>query len=63
MIAKFWFENIARMPCSVDIASEYRYRNMLVPKNCLFVTISQSGETADTLAASGLPRRLIMSAE
>jgi len=51
MIAKFWFENIARMPCSVDIASEYRYRNMLVPKDCLFVTISQSGETADTLAA------------
>jgi len=51
MIAKFWFENIARMPCSVDIASEYRYREMLVPDNCLFVTISQSGETADTLAA------------
>ena len=51
MIAKFWFENIARMPCSVDIASEYRYREMLVPENCLFVTISQSGETADTLAA------------
>ena len=51
MIAKFWFENIARMPCSVDIASEYRYRNILVPDNCLFVTISQSGETADTLAA------------
>lgn len=51
MIAKFWFENIARMSCSVDIASEYRYRNMLVPENCLFVTISQSGETADTLAA------------
>lgn len=51
MIAKFWFENIARMPCSVDIASEYRYRNVLVPENCLFVTISQSGETADTLAA------------
>lgn len=51
MIAKFWFENIARMPCSVDIASEYRYRNILVPKNCLFVTVSQSGETADTLAA------------
>ncbi|PCJ43567.1 MAG: glutamine--fructose-6-phosphate transaminase (isomerizing) [SAR86 cluster bacterium] len=51
MIAKFWFENITRMPCSVDIASEYRYRNILVPDNCLFVTISQSGETADTLAA------------
>ncbi len=52
MIAKFWFENIARMPCSVDIASEYRYRNILVPKNCLFVTISQSGETADTFSRS-----------
>ncbi len=51
MIAKFWFENIARMSCSVDIASEYRYRNILIPENCLFVTISQSGETADTLAA------------
>lgn len=51
MIAKFWFENIARIPCTVDIASEYRYRNILVPDNCLFVSISQSGETADTLAA------------
>jgi glutamine---fructose-6-phosphate transaminase (isomerizing) len=51
MIAKFWFENIARMSCSVDIASEYRYRNILVPDDCLFVTVSQSGETADTLAA------------
>ena len=51
MIAKFWFENITRMPCSVEIASEYRYRNILVPDNCLFVTVSQSGETADTLAA------------
>lgn len=51
LIAKFWLENIARMPCNVDIASEYRYRNILVPANCLFVSISQSGETADTLAA------------
>lgn len=51
MIAKYWFENVARMSCAVDIASEYRYRNILVPKNCLFVCISQSGETADTLAA------------
>jgi glutamine---fructose-6-phosphate transaminase (isomerizing) len=51
MIAKFWFENIARIPCIVDIASEYRYRNILVPENCLFISISQSGETADTLAA------------
>jgi glucosamine--fructose-6-phosphate aminotransferase (isomerizing) len=51
LIAKSWIENIARMPCNVDIASEYRYRNVLVPDNCLFVSISQSGETADTLAA------------
>ncbi|MDY6981705.1 MAG: glutamine--fructose-6-phosphate transaminase (isomerizing) [Pseudomonadota bacterium] len=51
LIAKFWFENIARIPCSVDIASEYRYRTVLVPENCLFISISQSGETADTLAA------------
>lgn len=51
MIAKFWFENVARIPCSVDIASEYRYRNILVPEDCLFISISQSGETADTLAA------------
>jgi glucosamine--fructose-6-phosphate aminotransferase (isomerizing) len=51
LIAKFWFENIARVPCDVDIASEYRYRTVLVPENCLFISISQSGETADTLAA------------
>jgi glucosamine--fructose-6-phosphate aminotransferase (isomerizing) len=51
LIAKFWFENIARIPCDVDIASEYRYRTVLVPENCLFISISQSGETADTLAA------------
>jgi glutamine---fructose-6-phosphate transaminase (isomerizing) len=51
MISKFWLENIARIPCNVDIASEYRYRNILVPENCLFISISQSGETADTLAA------------
>lgn len=51
MVAKYWFESIARVPCSVEIASEYRYRNILVPENCLFVSISQSGETADTLAA------------
>lgn len=51
MVAKYWFESIARVPCAVEIASEYRYRNALVPENCLFVSISQSGETADTLAA------------
>jgi len=50
-VAKYFIEQIARLPCWVEIASEYRYRNPVVPKNTLFVTISQSGETADTLAA------------
>ncbi len=39
------------MPCQVEIASEYRYRNVVVPPNTLFLTLSQSGETADTLEA------------
>ncbi|HTQ99999.1 MAG TPA: glutamine--fructose-6-phosphate transaminase (isomerizing) [Candidatus Acidoferrum sp.] len=51
MVARYWFESIARISCTVEIASEYRYRSVLVPKDCLFVSISQSGETADTLAA------------
>jgi len=51
MIAKHWIEDIAEIPCGVDIASEYRYRKVLVGKNALFLSISQSGETADTLAA------------
>jgi glucosamine--fructose-6-phosphate aminotransferase (isomerizing) len=51
LVAKYWIEGIAGIPCNVEIASEYRYRKVLVPGNCLFVTISQSGETADTLAA------------
>jgi glucosamine--fructose-6-phosphate aminotransferase (isomerizing) len=51
MVAKYWCEAYANIPCNVEIASEYRYRKTFVPKNALFVTISQSGETADTLAA------------
>lgn len=51
LVAKYAFEDWAGIPCQVDIASEFRYRNIIVPKNALFVTISQSGETADTLAA------------
>lgn len=51
MVARYWFEQIAGVPCQVEIASEFRYRKSVVPKNALFVTISQSGETADTLAA------------
>jgi glucosamine--fructose-6-phosphate aminotransferase (isomerizing) len=50
-VAKYYIEQFARLPCWVEIASEYRYRSPVVPKNTLFVTISQSGETADTLAA------------
>lgn len=51
MIAKYWLESLAGLPTQVEIASEYRYRDVVVPSNTLFVTISQSGETADTLAA------------
>ncbi|MCO7226598.1 glutamine--fructose-6-phosphate transaminase (isomerizing) [Pleionea sp. CnH1-48] len=51
MVAKYWCESLANIPCQVEIASEYRYRKSFVPDNALFVTISQSGETADTLAA------------
>ncbi len=50
-IAKYWIESLARLPCHVEIASEYRYRGVAVAPDSLFVTISQSGETADTLAA------------
>ncbi|WP_457668507.1 glutamine--fructose-6-phosphate transaminase (isomerizing) [Thiolapillus sp.] len=50
LVARYWFEDIG-IPCMVEVASEYRYRSTVVPENTLFVTISQSGETADTLAA------------
>lgn len=51
LVARYWIEAQARIPCNVELASEYRYRTPVVPKNCLFITLSQSGETADTLAA------------
>ena len=51
LIARYWIESLCRLPCTVEIASEYRYRSPVVPPDTLFVTISQSGETADTLAA------------
>ncbi|MEO2175887.1 MAG: glutamine--fructose-6-phosphate transaminase (isomerizing) [bacterium] len=50
-VAKYWFEEIAGVPCNVEIASEFRYRRVAKVADTLFVTISQSGETADTLAA------------
>ncbi|MGB2376041.1 MAG: glutamine--fructose-6-phosphate transaminase (isomerizing), partial [Porticoccaceae bacterium] len=51
LVAKYWLEDYAGIPCQVEVASEYRYRAVAVPNGTLFVTISQSGETADTLAA------------
>jgi len=51
MVARYWIEDLAGIPCQVEVASEYRYRKHVIPQDCLFVTISQSGETADTLAA------------
>lgn len=50
-VARYWFEQYTGLPCSVEIASEYRYRTVNVPSNTLYITLSQSGETADTLAA------------
>ncbi|GAB3030549.1 glutamine--fructose-6-phosphate transaminase (isomerizing) [Oleiagrimonas citrea] len=51
MVAKYWIESLAHLPVSVEVASEYRYRDVVVPDDTLFVAISQSGETADTLSA------------
>ena len=51
LVAKYWFESLIRVPCSVEVASEFRYRNPVVVDNTLVICISQSGETADTLSA------------
>ena len=51
LIARYWMEALTDIPCNVEVASEYRYRRQVPRKNMLFVTLSQSGETADTLAA------------
>jgi len=58
MIARYYLEQWARTPCAVEVASEYRYRQPVVPPDTLFIAISQSGETADTLAALREARRL-----
>ena len=58
LVARYWLEGIAKIPCSVEVASEFRYRQPLANPNTLFVTLSQSGETADTLAALHEARRL-----
>ncbi len=51
MVARYWLERFAGVPVQVEVASEFRYRRVVVPEGTLFVTLSQSGETADTLAA------------
>lgn len=58
LVAKYWFEKLARVPCNIDIASEFRYREPVLSEGTLVVTISQSGETADTLAALLEAKRL-----
>ncbi|MFB2832077.1 glutamine--fructose-6-phosphate transaminase (isomerizing) [Aeromonas jandaei] len=56
MVARYWFEEIAGVSCDVEIASEFRYRKSVVRPNSLLITLSQSGETADTLAALRLAK-------
>ena len=56
LVARQWIQEYANLPCTVEIASEYRYRPPPCPPNCLFLAISQSGETADTLAATRAAR-------
>jgi glucosamine--fructose-6-phosphate aminotransferase (isomerizing) len=58
LVARHWFETHAGLPCDVEVASEYRYRPHVVAPNTLFITISQSGETADTLAALREAKRM-----
>jgi len=58
LVAKYWFEKLGRVPCNIDVASEYRYREPVLADGTLVVTISQSGETADTLAALIEAKRL-----
>ncbi|MEW6599654.1 MAG: glutamine--fructose-6-phosphate transaminase (isomerizing) [Nitrospirota bacterium] len=58
LVGKYMIEDMARTPCEVDIASEFRYRKPIVPEDSLMIVITQSGETADTLAAQREARRL-----
>lgn len=51
LVARYWFEQLACVPCNIEVASEFRYRNPVLAPDTLVVTLSQSGETADTLAA------------
>ena len=57
-VARYWIEDLVGIPCQVEIASEFRYRKCAVLPNTLFVTITQSGETADTLAALRIAKEI-----
>ena len=57
LVGKYWIEALAGLPVQVELASEYRYRKVVVPEDALFVTLSQSGETADTLEALRLAKQ------
>ena len=59
MIARYWLESLAGIPCSVEVASEFRYRKPVVRRNSLIVSLSQSGETADTLAGTHEAKKLV----
>jgi len=58
LVARYWMEELAGVATTVEVASEFRYRSHVVPENCLVITISQSGETADTLAALKYAREI-----
>ena len=58
LVAKYWIEDIAKIPCNVEVASEYRYRRPILLDKTLFVTLSQSGETADTLEALKVAKKI-----
>jgi len=58
LVAKYWLEDIAKIPCNVEVSSEYRYRHPIILDGTLFVTISQSGETADTIEALKIAKKI-----
>ena len=58
LVCKYWLEDIAKIPCNVEVASEYRYRNPLILDDTLLITISQSGETADTIEALDVAKKI-----
>ena len=58
LVAKYWFEDIAKIACNIEVASEYRYRQPVILDKTLFVAISQSGETADVLEAQKIAKKI-----